>query len=516
MQSVSQKWKDNQAARERKPGILIVDFYRSDGTLITYEDITGIKSITEHTFSTLDSVTRKYIKQSVHKRSYEPMGMQLPVNTFTLELYNFNDVFFDFYLENEQKRFTVKAWYGYELDGGNEIIKAGTWYTSKLSYSQNILTIEAQSLLNSANYSMKDDISITGDMTEKTGTVTMSYSANVSTATLNIIDYIKNLQGEKNLSQILNNALSVERRNGTELNVNINPADYFDSISATGLYYELSTSAIIQSAQNIAACRCIIDRDDIIQYSKNGKNAEDIIYRQNIKSKPEYTRARNVSVVSQSVWELGNTTNMFAENGDPVVYKTISGQLPMDYTLSIAFDPTSNQISEFEISMQSRYGTTSARSIRINSIRINENSGNIVMYVNITILEFPGVVVGNTGKIMLSGQYRPIISQVMNKTGVSSSPDGEICDIHNKIGTVVDTDKIITYYSNRDIYNIKMRGNPAFDIGDYLTLEMKERDEQGNRLTKEVLLLSSELTYNGAFTDNIQVRVIENQFEERE
>ena len=96
-----------------------------------------------------------------------------------------------------------------------------------------------------------------------------------------------------------------------------------------------------------------------------------------------------------------------------------------------------------------------------------------------------------------------IVTQVDN--------NGAICDINSPLGTPIDCDKIVKYFSNRDLYTFKVRGNPARDVGDYVWVSLT--DDADETTYKKGLVLSSTLTYDGSFKEEVTVRIIETEFE---
>lgn len=70
------------------------------------------------------------------------------------------------------------------------------------------------------------------------------------------------------------------------------------------------------------------------------------------------------------------------------------------------------------------------------------------------------------------------------------------CDIKNKIARIVDYSKVEKYYKNREMYRVCVRGNPAWDVGDYTGLQIGD-------YYKLCLILERKLTFDGSFKDRL-------------
>jgi hypothetical protein len=113
-----------------------------------------------------------------------------------------------------------------------------------------------------------------------------------------------------------------------------------------------------------------------------------------------------------------------------------------------------------------------------------------------------------TGAVGADIEYAPKIDVVED---ISVNSNGAICDISSPFGEPSDYNKIVKYFSNRDLYTFKVRGNPARDVGDYVDVSLVNDDD--TTTYKKGLVLSSTLTYDGSFKEEVEVRIIETEFE---
>lgn len=113
-----------------------------------------------------------------------------------------------------------------------------------------------------------------------------------------------------------------------------------------------------------------------------------------------------------------------------------------------------------------------------------------------------------TSSVNATLKYCSMVDDI-EETTVSTT--GSICDIESPLGRPSDTDKIVNYFNNRDLYTFYLRGNPARDVGDYVNVSLTNDDDTSTY--KKGLVLSSILSYNGSFKEECTVRIIENDFE---
>ena len=103
MEKVSDEWLINQKSITQKQGYCIIEI----------TDYAESSSPSTTIISSLDK--NNDIKKVVHKRSYDPVCIEMPTNNVTIELYNYNDKYINFYRDYSGRTIEVVVKYGFCL-----------------------------------------------------------------------------------------------------------------------------------------------------------------------------------------------------------------------------------------------------------------------------------------------------------------------------------------------------------------------------------------------------------------
>ena len=82
---------------------------------------------------------------------------------------------------------------------------------------------------------------------------------------------------------------------------------------------------------------------------------------------------------------------------------------------------------------------------------------------------------------------------------------GDECSIDNPLAMPLDMDVFHKYFLNRSMAELTVIGDPARDVGDVVYCKK-------DGVYKKALILASELTFNGVFSEVLTVRIIENDY----
>lgn len=550
MQSVSQEWIDNQSAIIRKPGFIVVNipdvkiscgavshriettdsevYYISDPLGCDYLDKCGISVTFDTTLLGSNSVSiislndkseqlnsviitasnltngsyywettgfskikiicetasvtdiqlyaygipRSDIQSYTHSRSYDPMGFELPTNDMTMDVYNYADKYTDFYKAYSNEGYTIIVYYGYKLDSGDEIILGGTFHLTDAQLVDNILTLTGESLLSFIDE--KGSMDIFNLKATDEGCIYILVSETSSSRGTYTVDLTTreefNISGEDIIAYLKDTV-------GIKITCNSEYTDKF--ISNT--WFNASYLEMIQSLINFLLNRCFVDRNDYLHFDIC--NSTDVIIGNHILllnglENPTYSSTKKVRKFEATTTVNGEIQN-FYDSGN-----TSSSS---DKTYTYEMDCVNNRI--LKISMYSRgiYNIKIYPSYVAVYYRSNSSS-----YYSDFDIDYCTVVEGGLEEITVD-------------------TNGVICDIDSPLGKPSDYDKIVKYFSNRDLYTFNVRGNPARDVGDYVNVSLTNDDDTSTY--KKGLVLSSILSYDGSFKEECTVRIIENDFE---
>jgi len=552
MQSVSQEWIDNQSAIVRKPGFIVVNIpdvkiscgsishrvetvggetqYISDplgcdylgkcGVEITVNtSLLGSNSITLVSFNNksvqLNSKTitssnltngkyywettgfskinvickkdcitdmqlyaygipRSDIQSYTHTRSYDPMGFELPNNEVNIDIYNYNDKYTEFYKSYSNEGYSIVVYYGYALDSGDEIILGGTFHLTDVQLSDNVLTITGESLL--AFIDEKGSMNIFDLKANESGYIRIQVSDSAQSRGTYRIDVASRPEFNITGDDIINCLMAK-----TSISISTN-SDY-SSVLSSNRWFNVGYIDIIQALINLLLVRCFVDREDCLHYDicDDSSILSDNILLSNCLDVPEYSSTKKVKkfeITSQTSSGKEQTVEWYSDAGDYVSSDTTTKRYAIDTINNIVTRIVAycRGISYIDISPSQV------------SVNIYCNSSSYNEYID---------------------WYWDAVTDTIHNITIDTS--GVICDIDSPLGVPSDTNKIVNYFSNRDLYTFNVRGNPARDVGDYVGVSLTNDDDTATY--KKGLVLSSTLSYDGSFKEEVTVRIIENDFE---
>lgn len=409
------------------------------------------------------------IKTTRHYRSYDPMGLELPQNNIMIEVFNFDDFYTPLYESYTNERIKIKVEYGYVLSDTTEIIPGGIFYTSNIENDEGIFTLTGDNSLTLIDDDGDFPVNIVyGTIFERDPGITPVTYKDV----VNDMPMIK-------YSDILTDI-------STAWNINIKSNESFDNMMS--IYNSISGKRIeiFQKMVNSALQRCYIDRNDNIQvinvYSNTPTSYINLL---NSLQKPVITFSKKIRYVAIDGFNFDsckrNTYTWTPKQSNMFYFYNIDPTKECLYEMSTVNNITliekSNQKTD-DGAVMSYYGTLS---------RTNSNTVTLVT-------------------VDLSTGFQTINYPVDNT--------GEICDITNDIAAPASPEKIASYFSNRRLMEINLRGDPARDVGDYVWVS--QTDDNDTATYEKGLVLESELIFDGSFKENAVVRIIEHEFEMEE
>ena len=442
--------------------------------------------------------------------------MQMPSSSVSIQLYNYGEIFTDFYKTYEQRYLytetdgvrggymKIKIYFGYMFDNSAEMLIDGEWRIENqgIDLKDNVLTISAVSRLAFGTTALEDGIFKTKSLITEPLTAEDQGGDYTSEKEIYCED-IKNFCGNDNLKKLLDSVITNE-----EIKIEYSDKDnLLPGTASKSNAVKNTTSQIFQMCQNMLLCKMTIDRNDIVCFEAGYGAASGALYRLNMHNEPQLKKAATVSSITfGNVFEFGESKKFDGLFGDETYINIDPKYLPYSKTFTIPVDPVENYI--LKVGACFKGSGPGKRKYTLNSLTITSDNK---MSANITV---EGVPTTST-KINMCCVYMPK-EEMSYSTVISSSFYGENCDITNNIGMPENTNVLVNYYANTNLYNIEQRGNPAIDVGDYMNMELKAHDENGNAKTQKVLILSDELTFDGVYSQKLQVRAINTEFENAE
>ena len=452
MEKVSDEWLINQKSITQKQGYCIIEI----------TDYAESSSPSTTIISSLDK--NNDIKKVVHKRSYDPVCIEMPTNNVTIELYNYNDKYINFYRDYSGRTIEVVVKYGFCLST-NETIQGGKFYVNNVKLdSENVIQITAVSSLELE----ENNIDMVYNEIDDSDVVVFEDSNGKRRVEYDEM-YIHNLP-EMSYLNIVN---KISTATGIDF---LMSEDFSGQTIVLPGDISFNTIDIIAYLANMEQMNVKIGRNGeiIINHDADFFYKNKII-RLNIMKKPSYNQTKKIKAIdiSAPVYDLTGKiiTTTYQVNSETVSF------CELDYSMC--------EIDNFSCSSNMQKITRMIqRGKRGYEIEHGGAHVNVSMFI----------------------RYRKLSSD-MQKTTAIYSDYGEVCDITNKIGAPVNTDRIKNYFSNRDLYDITMRGDPARDVGDYVFFEIEKDNFQ------KALIISDELTFTGSFSEKATVRMIKNDFE---
>lgn len=459
MVEVSQAWKDNQNAQVHAQGYVKVSLTDENGTV---------------TLSSLD--TTNYIKQTTHKRSFDPMGFDLPKNDLTLELYNYGGIYTHYYGDYTGQPIEITVKYGYVLESGAEEIQGGVFEVDTITLGDDdTITFSAVSALEKK---ANDSVAINSEE----GDDFVVFTGNSKIAKIPVETYASRFVTpcSKLLSRVAEETqIGIIITHDGVANKNAN--------YTVGKNYDVVVSDVVQGAINLSGALSMINRSGEVVYKRYKINKYSIGMN-NMLDRPVFARGKQLKKIiasSSATATLGETTS---ESKYFFCDKLSSG-----YSALVRFDWAESKVTSVAVDRGS-----------ITEIREAYDDG----------VRWLKIFMTSASEIDDSGEYQQYITitraTITTPQSVSvdipNIPYGEVCDINNPIALPADTDAIINYFANRSIYSVSLRGDPARDVGDMVFLEVSKSDFQ------KALILESELTFDGVFTEDIKARIIKTDF----
>lgn len=414
------------------------------------------------TISSLDT-TGIDLKSIMHRQTFDPVGLSLPENNIEIELYNYNGQYNDIYDQLETQTSMINVQYGFALSQ-NETIKGGEFYVDDVSEEDSVIIIKAISLIE--YYNNSDSIPVVSFRYPETRIVLdKTVFEDVPINAEYTVYYFKDLL------RSMSSSIKIKYDEIGEREF-IPPAN-FDSADLL---------SFLQKAANAYSFKFCVDREGYI-YIYNRPNAPYRFLRaKNQTDKITLKKSKQVSDIKIKSLQIINKSVDRERYSMRALRPAESG----GYEYSVEFDTYNKKIKQI------RRGDT-------NFFYIEIDEPNKKIYIT-----------ASSDKEYVHISYD--IYTETQETTVNVNDIGTVLDVDNN-GGVVDTETLKKYFSNRLIYEVSMRGDPSLDAGDYVFLEIPNK----NRVdTKKALILERELTFDGSFKDWIKVRAIDTDFEELE
>lgn len=485
MQDISAEWIENQNARIRKQGFVNISIETPSGGTIT--------------ISSLDT-TGRGIKQITHKRSYDPMSLTIPQNTLTIELFNYDGAYDDFYKTYNYQNLQIVIQYGFCLSE-TEVIAGGTFKIDDVSLADDILTIEAMS-----NFQTQKDYAYYPTLKQQvlynSTTGGSSYTETV-TGTGSRLHFKLSESDIAENTNITTGELITDIVSTTGIALSNGTAETTATVPAieTGSF---KIGEIILSFTEAFGYRLTIDRDDKLVMSKGGVAPLRFIKQLDMLETPTYTRSKTVSEFAVDTTESkeAGAKTFFAYNDDFEKHGTAVDGSAWGLTTAYKYIMKIEDITKYSIvyvDTWSETGSTEGYIGRIYEVIRDDTTGFVTV-----ISEYAGSL---QTKIEIGLTER----RVSTSLTIAATGEGLECDISNQLIVPQDLEAVKTYYSNRDVYDLSLRGDPSIDAGDYVWLSLTDDDDFTTY--KTALVLESDLTFDGSFKDTMKVRIIDNDFE---
>lgn len=453
--------------------------------------------------NTVKVMPKTYIKNLAHSRSFDPMGFELPQNNLKLEVYDYEEKFKHYYENYSGEPIKIEVKYGYLYsDGTNEVIQGGIFHVSKIeSDTDNVITFSAVDVLE--NIKEDFELEISNEVVEESVDIWINPNDPNATGGNNIYDNkLIEIKREDFQKYPTNRGISV-----VELTNKLQEFGFLFSVSETfknkKFYldnaYSDKAKNIIQYMSNVYDGKTVINRNNCIEFSAYARYNSSSISNANALTVPELSVSKQIKEIQSNANSAGTTgreiktlESNLSGSSSATTWQKSTSSFDFDFSkqgiVKVTFEPTV-------------YPGLTPRKVAIYSIKMS-SPANLDVYVGYG---------GMTASLIV--YYTDINTKVQNV--ISYNTYGEICDVNNPIGAPSDINRIYNYFSNRNIYKVKVRGNPARDVGDFTTMEIYDTETK-QTATKNVVILKSNLEFNGVFKEELTIRVIENDFAEVE
>lgn len=468
MQSVSYEWRKNQLSNTQKQGFCEIE-------------ITTRYSTSAANTKTLSSLTPgNDIKELRHKRTFDPMCISLPSNTLSVTLYNYNAQYDEWYKTYADYTTRIVLRYGFVLSTQETII-GGTFIVSSIVMNRdNTITVEAGSSLDIAD----DADVISGGTADIDATKTVYENSDTSQhiTELKFDDFAVHNFESFTSAEIISKAAAAYRI------VIKDTAGIGEKDVTLPFEWEFDSTKALMYALNYIQGNAKISRDTISDLNVLELAPTGVLYyvsgiqSLNIMEYPEYemtSKVRNVQVTAPQFSESIETSQHDYESATSRI-------------LNIGFDYTKYELLSVKLST------------RYSSAHIALIQRGVFYYGRGYHFETQRSTT-QTYDATITITYKELLSK--ETTTKTYNADGSICDISNDIAKPSNAERFANYFSNRDLYTLTMRADPARDVGDYVFAEL----EPG--VFSKVLILESELTFDGSFSEKTLVRKITTDFE---
>lgn len=459
MQTVSNEWMTNIESINRKQGFINIEIMSNPNSI---------------NISTLND-SGKYLKELIFNQSYDPMGFSLPTANIDIYLYNYNGTYDEFYKNYASERILVTVEFGFRLSA-DEKIKCGTFIITDVSLADKTLNIHATSKLELLN---ADEIEI--DLYDNEYTVIYQSENEDGDLTADVFEKASQTYGH------------YFNRANKYADANILFDDIANEIIAVPNETHLVVADLLQKCSNITGARLFINRDGQAELSKHATISGGFISDINMLNEPDYSRSKKIRLIKVDTTTEGTATEI-KQYSQSMMNETV------EENTNISIIQLDNEKSKI-LKVNGYISVNQGREIYIKKISRNYLTNEL----KIEWVDDRGEV--TTGGLAGTG-YIEVKTQIKRENASyleEYSQSGEICDITNDLGNP-NLLAVSNYFENRDIYEVIMRGNPALDVGDYMLFRVGSD-------YKNALILDRELTFDGAFTDTLKIRLIDTQFE---
>lgn len=415
------------------------------------------------TISSLDT-TGIDLKSIMHRQTFDPVGLSLPENNIEIELYNYNGQYNDIYEQLETQTSMITVQYGFVLSK-NETIKGGEFYVDDVSEEDSIIIIKAISLIE--YYNNSDSIPI---ISFRYPTTRVAYDGASVSNSLTIASQYTTYYF-KDLMQPVANYVKLKYSEIGNYEF-IPPADFDNADLLT----------FLQKSANAYSFKFFNDRDGYINIYVKPNAPYRFLRAKNQNDKITLKKSKQISDIKLNSLQK---VNKYVEE-EPYHKRALIETEPGWEKYEVKFDTYNKKIKKIKESGNS-----------FKYFEIDEPNQKIYFICRYT-----------DDDVLISYD----IYTETQETTVNVNDIGTVLDVDNN-GGVVDTDILKKYFSNRLIYEVSMRGDPSLDAGDYVFLEIPNKNQVD---TKKALILERELTFDGSFKDWIKVRAIDTDFEELE
>ena len=473
MYNISKRWIKNRESRIQAQAVTIIT--------ITDGEASEVLSSAE---------LQNFIKSVTHSRSFDPMNFELPKNNAEVKLYNYGGRFDGLVKRYIGQPVTVKLEYGYIFGTDTETIPGGLFYVDDNGITvenDNVITIKCVSSLallpdnvtvQSAGGVVEESLHIwdIGEYTEaEKAAVYGSFAVNRSDF------FTYPTQRKVNASGIFD---AVQNAVGLDFSVD---DKLYNSEIPVGETIKLPATHLIQCLSNALQCVFRIGRKNNLLFTEKTHISGETI-------SPSKEKDRSVGYMSKNIKRVNYNEISWGIDGKEVKTETLSGYTAGSTNLFTVSDKTwdfdfanKNIVSVSTVVSEDSYTKSAIYSIDMTS---------------------PSSIKMQFGRNRLSPidiAVNYVDVQGASPVQINYDDYGDECSIDNPLAMPLDMDVFHKYFLNRSMAELTVIGDPARDVGDIVYCKK-------DGVYKKALILASELTFNGAFSEVLTVRIIENDY----